>query len=95
MTQTLSATISKSDVDKAAKNPIKGMKGAFTIYFFGCVDYTFSFADAHHQTPFVYEFDKRAGLKAWEFEHFDGDDKEVTLDKLTVLTNPQVPGHTD
>jgi hypothetical protein len=82
-------------VDKVLQDPIKGSNGAFAIYFVGCIDYAFSFVGGHHQTPFIYEFDKKIGSQALNFEHFGADDNVISPERLQVLTNPQTAGTLD
>ena len=96
MTQTLAFNISREEVDKALEKPVSSnIRGMFTIYILGCIDYSFSFQDGHHQTPFVHEIDKSTGPQAWEFEHFDKTDKEIQPANLKTLTNPMLTGRTD
>lgn len=86
--QSIPLNVAKADLDKAVARLQKREAADFSIHLVGCIDYAFSFAEGHHQTPFDYEFDKSTGSGPFDFVHFTIGDRRTAPGAIKIRTNP-------
>jgi hypothetical protein len=63
------------------------------VVIYGCLDYLFPIGDAHHQTRFFYEIDKKGPNQT--FVKIDPDNPPIGVSAIDLAINPGVAGDAD